>query len=62
MSGWVYRRVTADWHWLKTPEGLFFGRSKEEVFGKARQHEALERARQQDALRFAAMTMARSNA
>jgi len=40
MSGWVYRRVTADWHWLKTPEGLFFGRSKEEVFGKARQHEA----------------------
>lgn len=43
MSGWVYRRVTADWHWLKTPEGLFFGRSKEEVFGKARQHQALLR-------------------
>ena len=35
MRGLVYRRVNAHWHQLRTPAGMYFATSREEVFRKA---------------------------
>lgn len=34
-AGVTYTRVSHDWHRLKTPHGLFFGYSRQQVFEKA---------------------------
>lgn len=35
MKTCIYREVSPDWHQLRTSAGLFFGRTKAEVFRKA---------------------------